>query len=666
MDVISAVMARERWRGPPPRPNLSGWEVPMLVVLYLRRSTDDMQPDSLIVQEELDRAFCAKNGHEVVRVYSDSASGRSTKKRKDFKALIDKVNSGPDLEGIVTRDVSRWGRFENVDEGAFWEFTCLSKGVRVLYVEESFSDDGTPYSVLMKTLKRVIASEFSRDKSRMVRYTQARVVRNGFRHGGSSPYGMKRIMVRLNGEYVQDMAFHEWKSLSTFRTKLAPGDPEEVAVVQRIFGMFVDDGLTRTEIAEKLTLEQVRRREGSKWHVPTINQILSNPAYMGAARYQLRNPGEKNDRRTEDLFKNTDEVILTHGAWLGIVSVEMWQKANERLRALAWRRMDGGLIGQLKTALETWGYVSGEMMKVVEGAASWQTYRNRFKYGCLGALEAGYAAEIRGSRDALRQQLQQEFAITDEGNGWTLNDRLHVGFRYSFPRAWLGGLHWEFRFDGDENDEVTIGMGFSPPPAIKHVDTFVFDNRKIRRKRRIMPNLDGGKVAEKHRRTGTASLAAELRRALLFKCSATERAFIEAATAHPMFEPVEIASELGWPASRARYMYRRLTTRGIGLPPRRVKVGRRIDVVCARCGSIRVLPPSAAMKFRTHLCGPCNLFQRTKDKLRVECPTCAKVRFVWPSAFAKLSHGSATECHSCVARQARKRFLARTSCVPVS
>ena len=51
----------------------------MRVALYVRRSTIDLQPDSLEAQEERLRSHATASGHEVVRVYSDSASGKRGK-----------------------------------------------------------------------------------------------------------------------------------------------------------------------------------------------------------------------------------------------------------------------------------------------------------------------------------------------------------------------------------------------------------------------------------------------------------------------------------------------------------------------------------------------------------------------------------------------------------
>ena len=108
----------------------------MRVALYLRRSTDDhLQPESLNVQEERLREYATKNNLHIVEIFADSASGVTIDRRKDFQRLIDVVRHGAPFEAILVRDVTRWGRFQNVDESAYWEVFMLLHNVKVIYAD---------------------------------------------------------------------------------------------------------------------------------------------------------------------------------------------------------------------------------------------------------------------------------------------------------------------------------------------------------------------------------------------------------------------------------------------------------------------------------------------------------------------------------------------------
>jgi hypothetical protein len=148
------------------------------------------------------------------------------------------------------------------------------------------------------------------------------------------------------------------------------------------------------------------------------------------------------------------------------------------------------------------------------------------------------------------------------------------------------------------------------------------------------------------------SLPAELSRALLFRCLATEEQLIELFRRDPMIDAAAIARELDWPLHRVHLQYRKLTRRGVALPPMKLRKGRRVTVICPRCEGVRHMTPAWALRLKSHLCGVCNRWTKTKERMLVTCPDCGRERRIWPSAFKKLSHGTATRCRRCTLRVA--------------
>jgi len=65
---------------------------------------------------------------EIVRTYSDVESGVNI--RDGLKHLLDDVENGTvDYRVILVYDVSRWGRFLDTDESAYYEYRCKRAGV---------------------------------------------------------------------------------------------------------------------------------------------------------------------------------------------------------------------------------------------------------------------------------------------------------------------------------------------------------------------------------------------------------------------------------------------------------------------------------------------------------------------------------------------------------
>ncbi len=152
---------------------------------YLRMSTEHQQY-SLENQSTAIQTYAESHGFEVVRTYSDAAkSGLVLRHRIGLRQLLQDVVSGsPAYRVILVYDVSRWGRFQDTDESAHYEFLCKSAGVPVHYCAETFANDGTLPSLIMKALKRTMAGEYSRELGVKVLAGLKRLASLGFKQGG--------------------------------------------------------------------------------------------------------------------------------------------------------------------------------------------------------------------------------------------------------------------------------------------------------------------------------------------------------------------------------------------------------------------------------------------------------------------------------------------------
>jgi DNA invertase Pin-like site-specific DNA recombinase len=111
---------------------------------YLRMSTEHQQY-SLENQSLAIQRYAESHGFTVVQTYSDAArTGLVLKRRSGLRQLIQDVASGhAPYKVILVYDVSRWGRFQDTDESAHYEFLCKAAGIPVHYCAETFANDGT-------------------------------------------------------------------------------------------------------------------------------------------------------------------------------------------------------------------------------------------------------------------------------------------------------------------------------------------------------------------------------------------------------------------------------------------------------------------------------------------------------------------------------------------
>lgn len=114
------------------------------------------------------------------------------KHREGFASLLrDVVQEDQPYRVMLVYDVSRWGRFQDTDEGAYYEFLCKRSGFPVHYCVETSTNDGTVPSAIMKALKQVMTGEYSRELGVRIRSGQVRMAAQGFRQGAVLNAGLE-------------------------------------------------------------------------------------------------------------------------------------------------------------------------------------------------------------------------------------------------------------------------------------------------------------------------------------------------------------------------------------------------------------------------------------------------------------------------------------------
>ena len=108
------------------------------VCQYLRMSTEH-QRYSLENQSTAIEKYAENHGFSVIQTYSDAArTGVVFRKRDGLQQLIrDVVQRAAAYKAILVYDVSRWGRFQDCDEAAYYEFLCKSAGSQFIIVRKA-------------------------------------------------------------------------------------------------------------------------------------------------------------------------------------------------------------------------------------------------------------------------------------------------------------------------------------------------------------------------------------------------------------------------------------------------------------------------------------------------------------------------------------------------
>ncbi|WP_161497197.1 recombinase family protein [Bradyrhizobium nitroreducens] len=350
---------------------------------YVRMSTDH-QRYSIENQAAVIAAYAQTRGLEIVRTYRDEGeSGLGIRNRPGLTGLIaDVCQRRVNFDHILIYDVSRWGRFQDIDESAHLEFVCRDAGMTVCYCAEQFENDGSVISGIVKNIKRVMAAEYSRELGVKVHAGACHLSRLGFRQGGHPCFGLRRELIEESGRSRGILESGERKSLQTDRVVLRRGPPHEVETVRLIFDRFVSGHLTETKIARELNLAGELNR-GRPWSFGKIRYLLQNENYIGTNRYNRHSCKLRTVRKVNP----PEQWIKKEGAFEPIVDKEIFAKAQQILedRRRCWGLSDEEMLKRLRVLLHRRGRLSRDIINETEGIPSSVSYLTRF-----GSLMAAY------------------------------------------------------------------------------------------------------------------------------------------------------------------------------------------------------------------------------------------------------------------------------------
>ena len=441
---------------------------------YVRMSTEHQQYSTHNQADKI-REYAKRRGLEIVRTYADEGkSGLSLEGRASLQQLIGDVESGrADFSLVLVYDVSRWGRFQDADESAYYEYICKRQGITVVYVAEQFENDGSPVSTIVKGVKRAMAGEYSRELSAKVFAGQCRLIEMGFRQGGPAGFGLRRVLIDQSGTVKGVLSRGEHKSLQTDRVVLVPGPADEVAQVIQIYDWFTKDLLSEGEIAHRLNATGVCTDVGKPWRTGSVRQVLSNPKYIGANVYNRRSFKLKKQR----VVNPPHMWIRNDHAFEPVVDEARFRAAQARLIERSRRYSDEEMLDRLRTVYQTHGYLSGLLINEAPDTPSSAAYRNRFgsltrAYQLVGYeqdRDLHYLAVNRRLRAMHPKIVQQTTQAIENVGGHVVQDPetqlLTVNGEFTvalvLARCQMtaaGARRWKLRFDAGLSPDITVAV----------------------------------------------------------------------------------------------------------------------------------------------------------------------------------------------------------------
>lgn len=440
---------------------------------YVRMSTEHQQY-STDNQSDAIRRYAERRGYEIVRTYADEGkSGLNIQGRASLQRLLEDIEGGQaDFKVILVYDVSRWGRFQDPDEAASYELRCKRAGIAVHYCAEQFENDGSIGSSIIKTVKRAMAGEYSRELSVKVFAGQANLIKLGYRQGGPAGYGLRRVLVDHNGDRKGELRTGEHKSIATDRVILTRGPTEEVRIIGDVYRQFVEEGRTERDIAASLNERGIQTDLGRAWSRGSVHQLLINEKYIGNNVWGRTSFKLKQQR----ILNAPADWIRADAVFDAIVDPEIFEKAQQIIAIRSERLSDDAMIEKLRLMLERAGKLSGIIIDEFDGPSS-SAYRTRFgsllrAYSLVGfAPEHDYRyLEINRSLRRMHPGLLAQVVEGLEATGGHVSqdpatDLLTINHEFTASVVIVrcaptlaGGLRWRLRLDSQLNPDITLAV----------------------------------------------------------------------------------------------------------------------------------------------------------------------------------------------------------------
>lgn len=434
-------------------------------VAYYRHSAQDRQENSVAIQQELVRKWAEENGIDVIHEFSDRGkTGLTAEGRDGFNAMMNNwVKKRDDFDYVLCLDVSRWGRFQDIDLSATYSAECKKHGKNVIYTTLGMPRPDDPMFPVYLQFERYRAAQYSKELSVKVFHGCITIAKQGYWPGGSPPYGYDRLLLDEARKPLHVLEPNQKKSIHNQRVTLTPGNEQHVNTIQRIFNEFVKDS-NPTDITKRLNCicddlnsDNVPAPRGGKWNAGMLRRILTNPMYAGTLVYnkttqKLATPTRRNPR---------DKWIRTSNAFEPIVDPEVFEQAQFIFAQAALRFTPEVMINHLERLHRTHGFVRPGMLSADTDSPSASTYGKHF-----ASLDAAYQRvfhpTIRKVNEEVEDLLRGKVKHVERYEDFlVINQQFTVLVQPSVPVCHGYSQYWYFRPDLRNMIDITLGVPVS-------------------------------------------------------------------------------------------------------------------------------------------------------------------------------------------------------------
>ncbi|MGA3677140.1 recombinase family protein [Lysinibacillus agricola] len=294
-------------------------------VIYGRVSTDKKeQEQSLDLQTISMQEQCVVDGYILEGTFAETGSATKVRNRKQFIELMKncgldfhEIQNGTDYfsrskdrkskyDIIYVKDTSRISR--NTQQGIDIITQLKAQNIDVYFTNQFRKASEMDKDQIINMFNS--AERESQATSQRIKYSKRKISEKSIYRPSKLSYGyMKQYHVETEKTY--DVVIN----------------PNERAIVEEVFDMYINQDLGTLTIANQLNARNIPYRDNMRgWSDDKVNRMISNPLYHGSPMNHNRTKLDV----TEDYYTTTNaEPIQLENAVEGIISKEIFEQAQE-------------------------------------------------------------------------------------------------------------------------------------------------------------------------------------------------------------------------------------------------------------------------------------------------------------------------------------------------
>jgi DNA invertase Pin-like site-specific DNA recombinase len=434
-------------------------------IAYYRSSSERQQEECIASQQVHVRAWADKNGVEIIREFWDVGKpGNFCEERPAFDEMMDEwVTKRTDFAYILCLDVSRWGRFQDLDLSAQFSAQCKKHRKQVIYTSIGKPREDDPLYPVYVQFERFRSAQYRRELSDKVWRGCVKIVEQGYWAGGSPPYATQRLLLDEKREPLQKLNPGQRKGIQNQRVTLVEGDPAQVATIQRIFHEFVENGHSEYKIAEGLNQDGVLSPGGRRWGAGSVLSRIRNETYLGTLLYNKTSKKLK----TPSVHNPVEKWIRTPDAFEGIISDELFARAQEILEERRRKYDPDRMLNQLQLLYKQFGMTRSSLTRTQEDMLPASSYSRQFG-SWDKAFQQLHKEHLQRARELVHERLCKQVPdVLAYSDFYVLDRKLSVAIQPAVPIPTGYTAYWPIEPDSRNVIDITVGVLLSDPTELE-------------------------------------------------------------------------------------------------------------------------------------------------------------------------------------------------------